>query len=62
MYDDKKNKIVLFYVGSLQEDDITNLLKECLPDYMLPNKKIKLQAMPINLNGKIDRVKLKELL
>lgn len=62
LYDDKKNKIVLFYVGSLQEDDITNLLKECLPDYMLPNKKIKLQAMPINLNGKIDRVKLKELL
>ena len=62
LYDEKNNKIILFYVGSLQEDDIINLLKECLPDYMLPNKKIKLQAMPINLNGKIDRVKLKELL
>lgn len=62
LYDEKNNKIILFYVGNLQEDDIINLLKECLPDYMLPNKKIKLQAMPINLNGKIDRVKLKELL
>ena len=62
LYDDKRNKIVLFYVGSLQENDVNDLLKAYLPDYMLPNKEIKLQEMPINLNGKIDRVKLKELL
>lgn len=62
LYDDQKNKIVLFYVGSVQEETVNDLLKAYLPDYMLPNKEIKLKEMPINLNGKIDRVKLKELL
>lgn len=41
---------------------IIKTLNKTLPVYMLPNKKIKLDKMPLNLNGKIDRVKLKELL
>ena len=30
-----------------------------LPDYMLPRKQIKLQEMPRNAHGKIDRAALK---
>lgn len=62
VYDEKKSKIVMFYTGDVEEDTIILILKKILPAYMLPNKKIKLDAMPLNLNGKIDRVKLKELL
>ena len=34
---------------------------EKLVNYMRPNKIIKLSKMPYNANGKIDRVKLKEM-
>lgn len=62
IYDEKKSRIVMFYIGEVIEDTIIATLNKILPAYMLPNKKIKLDVMPLNLNGKIDRVKLKELL
>lgn len=61
VYDSSKDKIVMFFVGSVESEEIMQKLKENLPAYMLPNKKIKLDKMPINLNGKIDRVKLKDM-
>lgn len=62
IYDENRSKIVMFYTGDVIEDMIIKTLNKTLPVYMLPNKKIKLDKMPLNLNGKIDRVKLKELL
>ncbi len=62
LYDVKKAKIVLFYTGNLQTKELTERLKTSLPEYMLPSTKIKLEIMPLNLNGKIDRVRLKEML
>ena len=59
VYDDKRNKIVLFYTGNADGHDIIEQLKKMVPEYMLPNRKEKLDRMPINLNGKIDRVALK---
>lgn len=32
-----------------------------LPDYMLPDRLISVDAMPYNANGKIDRSKLNEI-
>ena len=62
LYDSKRSKIVLFYVGSAESEEVMKKLKLALPDYMLPNKRVKLDKMPINLNGKIDRNQLKERL
>ena len=59
LYDEKKSKIVLFYVGNIEEKDIVDMLRDKIPDYMVPNKVIKMSSLPINLNGKIDRVVLK---
>ncbi|MCI6164853.1 MAG: amino acid adenylation domain-containing protein [Lachnospira sp.] len=60
LYNHKKSKIVMIYQGNILENDVVDHLKELVPDYMLPNIKIKLDAMPLNLNGKVDRHKLEE--
>lgn len=62
LYDEKKQKIVLFLEEELEKAYINGQISKLVPEYMLPNKVISLEKMPINANGKIDRVKLKELL
>ncbi len=62
LYDVNKGRIVLFYAGDIDGKEITAQLKELIPEYMLPNKKVKMDTLPLNMNGKIDRVKLKEML
>ena len=52
-------KIVAIYEGSTEQKALTEALKEKLPNYMLPNRYVPLEEMPINLNGKIDRTLLK---
>lgn len=60
LYDDRKSCIVMFYQGKITEEEMSLQLKELLPVYMLPGKYNVLEAMPINLNGKIDRAELKK--
>lgn len=60
LYDEKHQKIVLFIEENLEKADINEKISHLVPEYMLPNKVIVMEKMPINANGKIDRVKLKE--
>lgn len=60
IYDGEKGKIVLYYVGDIEEKELTAALKEKLPRYMLPNYVRRLEQMPFTANGKIDRVTLKK--
>lgn len=62
LYDTKRSKIVLFYTGDADSHWIVEQLRALVPEYMIPNRKIHLEDMPMNLNGKIDRVALKEKL
>ena len=62
LYDATRQRIVLFYTGRAEQSEITTRLSAMVPDYMLPNRFIKLESMPMNLNGKIDRAALKNLL
>ncbi|MBR6185569.1 MAG: AMP-binding protein [Clostridia bacterium] len=62
IYDETKNKIVLFYDGNAEKKEVVNQLKEKLPKYMLPNVYMQLETMPLNKNGKIDRQKLRSML
>ncbi len=62
LYDEKRQKIVLFLEEPLERAYINEKISGLVPEYMLPGKVITLEKMPINANGKIDRVKLKELL
>ena len=59
IYDKDVDEIILIYEGRIDDNDIRDYLKSKLPDYMIPNKFIRLKQMIYNLNGKIDRAYLK---
>lgn len=54
-----KNKIILFYCGEQDKAELTTELKKSLADYMMPNKMVLLDEIPLNANGKKDRIALK---
>lgn len=62
LYDEKHQKIVLFIDSEVSKDRMKEEMQKLVPEYMIPGKVVCLKDMPINANGKIDRVKLKELL
>lgn len=60
VYDDEKSRIVLIYQGrSLDDKTVRESLKRKLPAYMCPDRLIRVEQMPHNRNGKIDRAYLK---
>ena len=60
LYDKPKEKIVCIYEGTISRVDIINEIKKSIPKYMIPNIYHQIEEMPVNMNGKIDRVKLNE--
>ena len=61
LYDEKNGKIVCFYQAKQDcKKDIVMSLSQKLPKYMWPNVYLRYDKLPINKNGKIDRVRLKE--
>ena len=59
IYDKASDKIVLYFVGDMEMKELVTILRDKLPRYMIPNKVIKLETMPLTANGKLDRVALK---
>ena len=62
LYDEKHQKIVLFVDADVDRDFIKERIEKMIPEYMIPGKVVYIEDMPINANGKIDRVKLKEFM
>lgn len=60
IFDERKKKIVLYYVGEISTARVASYLKGKLPRYMIPNVIEALEEMPLTANGKINRVFLKE--
>ncbi len=61
LYNKKRQAIVMVYEGAIDEAALKEKIKNIVSDYMVPSIYHKEAAMPMNANGKIDRVKLKEL-
>jgi amino acid adenylation domain-containing protein len=55
-------KLIGYYVCEREKEpatgDLTELLRERVPEYMVPTVWVKLDALPLTLNGKIDRKRL----
>lgn len=61
LYDKENEKIVCFYQAEAEcKKEIVMELSKKLPKYMWPNVYVHYEALPMNKNGKIDRVKLME--
>ncbi|MDE5588159.1 MAG: amino acid adenylation domain-containing protein [Acetatifactor sp.] len=60
IYNDRKQVIVLVYEGQADTDTVRETVKNRVPEYMVPGTILRLEAMPMNANGKIDRKLLKE--
>lgn len=63
LYQKDKDKIVLFVEiaknhCNISDGELIAAFKELLPNYMIPQRIIRLEKMPLNKNGKIDRVYL----
>ena len=46
--------------GEVDKKGIIRTLETLIPEYMIPGKFISIEKMPLNANGKIDRVKLRD--
>ena len=60
VYDKARSKIVLFYTGTAQPREVTAALRTKVPRYMLPNKIIQMDRIPLTANGKINRLELEK--
>ncbi len=60
VFHEKNSDIITVYTGKIDTNSLNDKIAEKLPQYMMPNKFVKLTSMPMNLNGKIDRVKIKK--
>lgn len=60
LFDAEKDEIVCVYMGSEEESALARQLKVKLPVYMMPNRYVRLERLPMTINDKIDRVTLKK--
>ena len=61
LFDSGRDAIVCCYAGSATAAEIIGHIRALVPKYMQPNVFRQLEALPHNANGKIDRVRLKEM-
>ncbi|TGD58748.1 non-ribosomal peptide synthetase [Flavobacterium humi] len=56
----QEQAIVAYYTASetIDKKELRDYLKELLPDYMVPGYYVALEKLPLNANGKVDRIKL----
>ena len=58
VFDEEKDKLVLFYQGSAAEGELASALRDKLPKFMVPNQFVPVDGFPHTRTGKIDRKKL----
>ncbi len=60
IHEEKSDKIVLFYQGEIEENELAKKAADKLLPYMRPNQYQRMEKVLYNPNGKIDRKQLKQ--
>ncbi len=60
IYDEKKQKIVLYYTGDVVSIELKKILQDFLPRYMMPSVIFQIEEMPLTSNRKLDRMELEQ--
>ena len=60
IFDERKSKLYGFYIGTYDRRELFQILKDKLPEFMIPGALRKVEDMPLTKNGKIDRKALRE--
>lgn len=55
VFDEKKSRLHGFYCGTIDRKELSHLLKEGLPVFMIPGYLHQVESMPVTGRGKIDR-------
>ena len=61
IYDEESTNIVAVFSGDMDSDELSKCLTSRLMPYMMPSVYVKMSAIPMNLNGKIDRPRIKKM-
>ncbi len=61
IYNELEEHIIAVYKGIIQIEELRNQLNVRLSQYMRPDRYQKVDQMPLNMNGKIDRLKIKNI-
>lgn len=60
IYDAASEKLGLYYAGSIEEEKVRDSLQKKLAKYMQPDDIFRLDSIPVNANGKYDRILLEK--
>ena len=61
IHDSEKDVIVLLYTGNISEKELREIIRNKVPQYMVPGRYIVMNELPRLSNGKLDRKGMKEL-
>lgn len=61
IFDEETYNIIAVYSGNISSDELSKRITARLMPYMLPSVYIQMKAIPMNLNGKIDRPTIKKM-
>lgn len=61
IFDEESANIIAVYSGNIDENELSKCLSARLMPYMLPSVYVQMPAIPMNLNGKIDRPAIKKM-
>lgn len=62
VFDEKTQRLIVAYEGDADSKHIQSCATNLLPSYMVPSACINFERLPLNANGKIDRLKIKAIL
>ncbi len=61
VFDEARSRLYGFYVGDMDKKEFHRVLREKLPEFMVPSALRNVEEMPLTKNGKIDRKALFEM-